>query len=57
MPAVFPFYMDSALKPYAVSHTQLYCNTPSDFDFRLDNPALSVRTMQASVTRLTQPPR
>lgn len=41
---MFPFYLDRSLRPFAVSHTQLYCNTPSDFDFRLDNPSLSVKT-------------
>jgi D-alanine--D-alanine ligase len=32
---VVPFYFDLNLKAYKLSRAQLYCNTPSDFDFKL----------------------
>lgn len=32
---IVPFYFDSHKKIYKISNSQLYCNTPSDFDFKL----------------------
>jgi len=32
---IIPVYFDSKRKPYKISKSQLYCNTPSDFDFKL----------------------
>lgn len=33
---IIPFYFDSHKKIYKISTNQLYCNTPSDFDFKLN---------------------
>lgn len=33
---VVPIYFDHAKKPYKISRGQLYSNTPSDFDFKLN---------------------
>ncbi len=32
---VIPFFIDQNLNPYLISQSQLYSNTPSDFDFKL----------------------
>ena len=32
---VVPFFIDQNLNPYLISQSQLYSNTPSDFDFKL----------------------
>lgn len=32
---VVPYYLDQGLRPFVVSHAQLYSNTPSDFDYKL----------------------
>lgn len=36
---VVPYYMNLQKKIYAISKAQLYSNTPSDFDFKLENTA------------------
>lgn len=36
---IVPIYFDSKKKPYKVSKSQLYSNTPSDFDFKLQQTA------------------
>ena len=36
---IVPVYFDHQKKPYRVSHGQLYSNTPSDFDFKLQKTA------------------
>jgi D-alanine--D-alanine ligase len=36
---VVPFYLDHKKKAYQVSKSQLYSNTPSDFDFKLSTAA------------------
>jgi D-alanine--D-alanine ligase len=36
---VVPFYLDHNKKAYQVSKSQLYSNTPSDFDFKLSSTA------------------
>lgn len=36
---VIPIYFDSKRKPHKISKTQLYSNTPSDFDFKLQQTA------------------
>lgn len=36
---IVPFYIDSKRKPYKISKAQLYSNTPSDFDFKLQQIA------------------
>ena len=36
---IVPIYFDSKRKPYKVSKAQLYSNTPSDFDFKLQQAA------------------
>ena len=36
---IVPIYFDSKKKPYQVSKAQLYSNTPSDFDFKLQQAA------------------
>lgn len=36
---IVPFYLDQKRNAYHVSTAQLYCNTPSDFDFKLRNTA------------------
>ncbi|XP_002983726.2 uncharacterized protein LOC9643966 [Selaginella moellendorffii] len=33
------YYMDQQLRAYAISPSQMYCNTPSDFDFKLHSLA------------------
>src|SRR3989344_6306325 len=44
---IFPVYFDSRRKPYKISKAQLYSNTPSDFDFKLQQTAtpLSEKTL------------
>lgn len=37
---IFPIYFDSRKRAYRVSSAQLYSNTPSDFDFKLNKTAL-----------------
>lgn len=32
---IIPFFIDQNLNPYLISQSQLYSNTPSDFDFKL----------------------
>ena len=39
---IVPFYLDYKKKPYAISKNQLYSNTPSDFDFKLQQTAQSL---------------
>ena len=34
---IVPIYFNEQKKPYKISAAQLYSNTPSDFDFKLDN--------------------
>jgi len=34
---IVPFYLDYKRRPYAISKAQLYSNTPSDFDFKLQD--------------------
>lgn len=36
---IVPIYFDSKKKPYKISKAQLYSNTPSDFDFKLQQTA------------------
>jgi D-alanine--D-alanine ligase len=36
---IVPFYLDTKRKAYRISRAQLYCNTPSDFDFKLKQTA------------------
>jgi len=36
---IIPFYFDSKKNPYQISISQLYSNTPSDFDFKLKQTA------------------
>jgi len=36
---IVPIYFDSRRKPYKISKAQLYSNTPSDFDFKLQQTA------------------
>jgi D-alanine--D-alanine ligase len=36
---VLPIYFDHFKKPYQISRSQLYSNTPSDFDFKLQSSA------------------
>lgn len=36
---VVPFYLDQKKKAYQISRSQLYSNTPSDFDFKLASTA------------------
>lgn len=36
---VHPYYVDVGLNVYRISRAQMYCNTPSDFDFKLQNGA------------------
>ena len=33
---IIPIYFDHHKKPYQIDRGQLYCNTPSDFDFKLN---------------------
>jgi D-alanine-D-alanine ligase-like ATP-grasp enzyme len=44
---IVPVYLDSKRKPYKISKSQLYSNTPSDFDFKLRQTAtpLSEKTL------------
>ncbi|OHB20921.1 MAG: hypothetical protein A3J67_01050 [Parcubacteria group bacterium RIFCSPHIGHO2_02_FULL_48_10b] len=37
--SVQPIYFDFRKNPYKISRAQLYCNTPSDFDFKLNRTA------------------
>ena len=34
---IVPIYFNEKKEPYKISTAQLYSNTPSDFDFKLDN--------------------
>lgn len=36
---IVPFYLDFKKRPYKISPSQLYSNTPSDFDFKLHQTA------------------
>ena len=36
---ILPIYFDAKKKPYRISKAQLYSNTPSDFDFKLQQSA------------------
>lgn len=36
---IVPIYFDTKRKPYRISQAQLYSNTPSDFDFKLQQTA------------------
>lgn len=36
---VLPIYFDHQKKPFQISRSQLYCNTPSDFNFKLHSTA------------------
>ena len=33
---IVPFYLDARKRPYLISRAQLYSNTPSDFDFKIN---------------------
>ena len=41
-----PFYLDHKKNAYAISTAQLYSNTPSDFDFKLQETATALNTKQ-----------
>ncbi len=41
-----PFYLDHKKNAYAISTAQLYSNTPSDFDFKLQETATALSTKQ-----------
>jgi D-alanine--D-alanine ligase len=41
-----PFYLDHKKNAYAISTAQLYSNTPSDFDFKLQETAKPLNTKQ-----------
>lgn len=36
---VVPYYLDQGMRPHLISQSQLYSNTPSDFDFKLQQAA------------------
>ena len=36
--SIKPFYFDQNCKPYLISQSLLYSNTPSDFDFKISKP-------------------
>ena len=40
------FYLDHHKNAYAISNAQLYSNTPSDFDFKLQETAEALNTKQ-----------
>ncbi|KAF8680733.1 hypothetical protein HU200_045575 [Digitaria exilis] len=39
------YYIDSAMNAFAISPAQLYSNTPSDFDFKLESLALGFHSL------------
>ncbi len=39
---IIPFYFDFKKRPYKISRSQLYSNTPSDFDFKLAQTAIAL---------------
>jgi D-alanine--D-alanine ligase len=41
-----PFYLDHKKQAYAISTAQLYSNTPSDFDFKLEEAATALNQKQ-----------
>ncbi len=43
---IVPFYLDCQKKTYAISKNQLYSNTPSDFDFKLQQTAQALSEKQ-----------
>ncbi|KAK9127310.1 hypothetical protein Syun_016107 [Stephania yunnanensis] len=49
---VFCYYIDSNLNAYAISSAQLYSNTPSDFDFKLESVALGFRSLSEFTAHL-----
>jgi D-alanine--D-alanine ligase len=51
---VTPIYFDHHKKAYQISRDQLYCNTPSDFDFKLKNTSKPLsKTKLAEVLKKT----
>ncbi|XP_021762355.1 uncharacterized protein LOC110727121 isoform X2 [Chenopodium quinoa] len=46
------YYIDSELNAYAISSAQLYSNTPSDFDFKLESLAQGFRCLSDFVQHL-----
>uniref|UniRef100_A0A803L379 ATP-grasp domain-containing protein n=1 Tax=Chenopodium quinoa TaxID=63459 RepID=A0A803L379_CHEQI len=46
------YYIDSELNAYAISSAQLYSNTPSDFDFKLESLAQGFRCLSDFVEHL-----
>lgn len=43
---ILPIYFDTKRKPYKISKAQLYSNTPSDFDFKLQQTATPLAQTQ-----------
>ncbi|MDO8562074.1 MAG: hypothetical protein Q7S05_04615 [bacterium] len=43
---ILPFYLDTEKRAYRISTSQLYSNTPSDFDFKLESAATPLSTAQ-----------
>lgn len=43
---ICPIYFDSKKQPYAITKSQLYSNTPSDFDFKLKQTAQPLSKVQ-----------
>ncbi|XP_078166190.1 D-alanine-D-alanine ligase family [Carex rostrata] len=46
------YYIDSDLNAYAISSAQLYCNTPADFDFKLESLAQGFKSLDEFVEHL-----
>jgi len=48
---IIPYYLDAKKNAYRISRGQLYSNTPSDFDFKLNNTAspLSARRFESEL--------
>ncbi len=51
---IIPIYFDTHLNAYAISKSQLYSNTPSDFDFKLQDTAkfLTKKTLKETLQKV-----
>ncbi|KAL2635787.1 hypothetical protein R1flu_007266 [Riccia fluitans] len=48
------YYLDPKLRPYAISATQMYSNTPSDFDYKIDGLSTCYHSMADFLEELRQ---
>lgn len=51
---VHPYYVDVGLDAYRISQAQMYCNTPSDFDFKLQDSGQRFQNLQEFAQHLQE---